>query len=294
MEKTSQHQAPNKIAYLSLSIGVLCIGFSAILIRWAEAPGIVTSFYRMGIGAAVMFVPFLIKVTNQKKILPPKGILFAIIGGFFFAIDLTLWTTGIKMSGATIPTLIGNTAPIFVGLGSFLIFGERQKPLFWGGLFLAMLGTALVLGVDFSQNSQFGVATLLSLIAAIFYAAYILITQRGRKYLDTLSYFWITTFSAALFLLIINIIFRSSFTGYSTETVIAFLLIGGLIQVVGWLTINYAQGYLPASLVSPTLLGQPVLTAIFASIFFGETFSSGYIIGGLMVLIGVYLVHRSK
>lgn len=30
------------------------------------------------------------------------------------------------------------------------------------------------------------------------------------------------------------------------------------------MAIHYALGYLPASLVSPTLLGQPVLTAIFA------------------------------
>ncbi len=294
MEPSPQPIVSNKFAYIALSIGILSIGFSAILVRWAEAPGVVTSFYRMGIGAAVMALPFLIQVHKPKRDLPAKGIQFAIIGGFFFAVDLTLWTTGIKMNGATIPTLMGNTAPLFVGLGSLIIFREKQKPLFWGGLALAMLGAGVVLGIDLSQSLQIGLGTLLSIIAAIFYAAYILITQRGRNYLDTLAYFWITTFSSAVFLLLISALLGYSLTGYTGETYIAFLLMGLLVQVIGWLAINFSQGYLPASLVAPTLLGQPVVTAIFASLLLGETITLGYILGGLMVLAGVYLVHRSR
>ncbi len=294
MESAPQRITPSKFAYIALSIGILCIGFSAILVRWADAPGIVTSFYRMGIGSAVMVLPFLVKVRKRERSLPSRGILLAIIGGFFFAMDLNLWTTGIKMSGATIPTLMGNTAPLFVGLGSLLIFHERQKPLFWGGLILAMLGAAVVLGIDLSQSPQLGLGTILSIGGAMFYAVYILVTQRGRKYLDTLTYFWITTFSSAIFLLMISTLFQHPLTGYPPKTYLAFLLTGIFVQVVGWLAINYAQGYLPASLVSPTLLGQPVVTAIFASIILGETFTVGYIIGGLMVLTGIYLVHRSK
>jgi drug/metabolite transporter (DMT)-like permease len=60
------------------------------------------------------------------------------------------------------------------------------------------------------------------------------------------------------------------------------------------MTINYAQGYLPASIVSPTLLGQPVVTAIVAAILLGEQFTTWQIVGGILVLLGVYLVHRSN
>jgi drug/metabolite transporter (DMT)-like permease len=58
--------------------------------------------------------------------------------------------------------------------------------------------------------------------------------------------------------------------------------------------INYALGYLPASIVSPTLLGQPVVTAILAGPLLGEDLSAWQILGGLAVLIGVYLVHHSR
>ncbi len=104
MESVPKSSQPNKFAYFALCIGILCIGTSAILVRWAEAPGVVTSLYRMAIGAVVMVGPFLVRVQKAKESLPLKGIFIAIFGGFFFAIDLTLWTTGIKMNGATIPT----------------------------------------------------------------------------------------------------------------------------------------------------------------------------------------------
>jgi drug/metabolite transporter (DMT)-like permease len=64
--------------------------------------------------------------------------------------------------------------------------------------------------------------------------------------------------------------------------------------VAGWLAINYAQGYLPASIVAPTLLGQPVVTAILAVILLGEQFTSWHIAGAVVVLGGVYLVHWSR
>lgn len=294
MGSTQSPASSQKFSYIALSIGILSIGFSPILVRWADAPGVVTSFYRMGIGSIAMALPFLIRVRKAKNPMPLRGLIIAITGGFFFAMDLTLWTTGIKMNGATIPTLLGNTAPIFVGLGSFLFFKERQKPLFWVALILAMLGTAVILGIDLSQSSQVGLGALFSIIAAMFYAGYILITQRGRKYLDTLAYFWITTFSTAVFLLIISTLFGYSLAGYSGKTYFAFLLTGIVVQVIGWLTINYAQGYLPASLVSPSLLGQPIITAILANLFFGESFSTGTIIGGLMVLSGIFLVHQNN
>lgn len=175
-----------------------------------------------------------------------------------------------------------------------LIFHERLNALFWFGLILAMFGALLVLGAEFTRGAALGWGTFLGLLAAIFYGAYYLVTQRGRVYLNTLSYFWITTFTAAMVLLILNLIVGNPITGYSLQTYLAFLGLGLIAQVLGWLTINYAQGYLPASIVAPTLLGQPVVTAFFAVLLLGESFSAWHILGGILVLVGVYTVHRSR
>jgi drug/metabolite transporter (DMT)-like permease len=63
---------------------------------------------------------------------------------------------------------------------------------------------------------------------------------------------------------------------------------------VGWFSINYAQGHLPATIVAPTMLGQPLTTAVLSVLLLGETFTVWKIVGGLAVLTGVYLTHRSQ
>jgi len=281
-------------AYIALFTGLFSIGFAAILVSLADAPGTVSAFYRMTIAAALVALPFLRQTSARKKPLPGLGIRLALLGGALFALDVAFWATGITISGAATPTLMANTAPIWVGLGSMLIFHERLTKIFWFGLALAMFGALMVLGAEFNEGIQLGLGTLLGLIAAIFYGAYYLVTQRGRVYLNTLSYFWITTFTASLVLLGLNFLLGNSLVGYSTQTYLAFLGLGIIAQTLGWLTINYAQGFLPASVVAPTLLGQPVVTAFLAVILLGETFSAWHILGGVLVLIGVYIVHRSR
>lgn len=282
-------------SYIVLGMGVITIGFSAIFVRQAAAPGTITAFYRVAIALLVMTVPFLLHLRRtQGTRLSPQGILMAILGGVFFALDLSLWSTGVVMSGATTPTLMANTAPLWVGLGAMLFFREYQTTKFWMGLVLALAGATIVMGEDLSHSINFGVGTFLGLLAAIFYGAYHLVSQRGRSNLSTIAYFWITTLCSTITLLMLNIFLRQPFTGYSTSTYLNFLLLGVIVQAFGWIMINYVQGHLPASIVAPTLLGQPVVTALFAWLLLGETLTSWHFVGGVLVLVGVYIVHRSR
>ncbi|MBF0288405.1 MAG: DMT family transporter [SAR324 cluster bacterium] len=294
---------PNKIvgklsfrvnSYLALGMGILIIGFSAIFIRQANAPGTITVFYRMAIGSLVMTLPFVLHLRTQKRRLPLQGVLIAIFGGACLAVDLALWSTGIVMSGAASPTLMANTAPLWVGLGALLLFREHQSIQFWIGLSVTLVGVIVVMGKDLLHSINFGVGSSLGLLAAIFYGAYLLVCQHGRNNLSTLTYFWLTTFSAAITLLILNIILQRPFTGYSMSTYLNFLLQGAVVQVFGWISINYAQGHLPASIVAPTLLAQPILTALFAWLLLGEQFTMWHVVGGAVVISGIYTVHRSR
>lgn len=281
-------------AYLAFGIGILALGFSAIFVRAADAPGTVTAFYRMAIGSALVVLPFLNQARREPVGQTKGAIWLAILGGIFFGLDLSFWTTGIVMSGAAIPTLMANTAPVWVGLGALFIFREKQHNNFWVGLLVAMLGAAIILSQDFSRAANIGIGSALGLCAAVFYGAYYLVTQRARIHIRTLPYFWITTTSSAVFLFIANLIFRHSFIDYDKATFLNFLGVGVLVQVSGWLAINYAQGYFSAPIIAATLLAQPVLTAFLAWLFFGEAFTPWQIVGGIAVIGGVYLVHRSR
>ena len=95
------------------------------------------------------------------------------------------------MAGASNPTFLVNTAPIWVGLGAMLVFKEYLSKQFWLGLVLAILGAALILEVDWRQSLESGTGSLYGLIGGLFYALFFLIGQKVRYHMDTISFFWI-------------------------------------------------------------------------------------------------------
>jgi len=283
----------NKTAIPALIFGIAVLGFSAIFIQMADAPGIVSVFYRMFIGSVVVGIPFFIN--RKKHTYSRKGVVWAILAGLFFGVDLSFFATGIVIGGATIPTLMSNTAPLWVGLGSFLFFKEKSTKWFWVGIVLAFVGMVSVVGLQTSLvSSTIGRGAVLGLISGLFYSGFYLVAQKGRGLIDTLSFFWISTTSSAALLLVVSLIKGYSLTGYSTKTIWVFVGLGLVIQVFGWVLVNYAQGHVPAYIVSPTLLGQPVLTAVWARLLFNEQLSFIQIVGGILVLSGILVIHGSR
>jgi drug/metabolite transporter (DMT)-like permease len=284
----------NLKAYFCLLGGLSFMCFAAIFLKSAHAPGIVTAFHRMAIGTIILIVPFLISLKRSKKKLPIKGVLFAAIGGFCFACDMALWSTGVVMSNATIPTLMANLAPLWVGFGTMLIFGQRHKSGFWIGLLIAISGMFILIHNDMSLNSKVGMGALLGLFAGFFYGIFYMVSELGRKLIDTLHFLFIFTFSSAIILTIFMLIFGYNFTGYDRYTYLMFLGMGIIVQVCGWFLINYSQGFLPASIVAPTLLGQPVLTAFLAVLLLNEHLTVWHWSGGAVVVLGIYIVHFNR
>ena len=279
--------------YLALVLAILSLGMSAIFVRWANAPSAVTNAYRMGIASLLLAGPFFQRVRIRGGI-SKRGLWFAVMAGMFFAADLFLWTQGVNLSGATNPTLLANTAPVWVGLGALVLFRERHAMVFWLGVGLAFAGAAVILGVDGLRDVSLGVGSLYGLAAGVFYAGYFLLTQRGRESLDAVTYFWPSAFTSAICMVVVALALGQPFTGYSSQTYLNFVGLGIVTQIFGYLAISYALGRIPASLVSPTMLGQPVVTALIAGPLLGEYLQGGQILGGVMVLAGVFFAHRSR
>ena len=278
-------------AYVVLLLGLLGMAFSGIFVSLAGAPGAVAGFYRMGVATALLVVPFGRGIARDGR--PARReTLIAILAGLFFAGDLFFWNTGILISGATNPTLMGNTAPIWVGLGAMLFFGERPGRLFWVGLAVAIGGAAVILGVD--ALNDVGLGTFFGILSGMFYGGYFLVVQRSRQKLNTLTSFWLSAAGSAVALALIARVLGQPLTGYSPRAYLYLIALGLFVQVGGQMAVAYALGYLPASLVSPTLLLQPVLTGLLAVPILGEQLSAVQIIGGAAVLAGIYVVHRSR
>jgi drug/metabolite transporter (DMT)-like permease len=268
--------------------------FAAIFVKIADAPGIITAFYRMAVGTVILAIPFFLSLRRSGYHLPKRGVVFAVLGGIFFGCDMSLWATGVVLSNATIPTLTANLAPLWVGFGTMILFRKRLKTGFWLGLGIAVSGMFLLMHRDLSDNLSVRIGALLGLGAGLFYGMFYLVSERGRKFLSTIQFLFIFTLSSAVVLLLFSVLFGYPLTGYDRNTYIVFLAIGVLVQVCGWFLISYSQGYLPATTVAPILLGQPVLTFFLATLLLKEKLSPVHIIGGLIVVAGIYLVHYSR
>jgi drug/metabolite transporter (DMT)-like permease len=283
----------NILPYLILVFGVVAMGMSGIFVRWANAPGAVSAFYRMVIAIAVFALPVFMRVKREAP-LSPRHLRFAIIGGIFFSLDLAIWNTSVMMTSAANATLFGNTSVIWVALGALVIFKEKLRPAFWLGLFIAIIGILVVLGQDFLTHPTLGMGDLLAMFAGVWYGFFFLVAERARDKLSSLVAWWVSSASSAIALFIICLVFQLPLLGYPAETYWNILGLALVVQVASLLSVNYALGHLPASIVAPTSLGQPVVTALLAIPLLGQPLGIVQILGGLLVMAGIIIVHRSK
>ena len=281
------------LPYLALAAGILALTLSPMFARWAEASGPVFAFHRMA-SAAIVLLPFFIREQRQAGSLSlwPWAI-FGILGGLANALDLTTWFAAIHYTRVANATLLNNIAPLWVALFAWLVYKERLRGLFWGGLATALAGAAYMLGADFIYRPSLNTGNLIGLASSFFYATYYLLTQRGRIHLSALQYTYIMTLSSGLSTFIFSVISGAQLAGFSWQTYLAFIGAGVVTQSIGFLSLAYALGRLPASLVSATMILQPILSAVLAIPLLGESLASSQWIGGAAVLGGIYLVNGS-
>lgn len=231
-----------------------------------------------------------------------RPMLVALAGGLFFACDLALFNTAVLRTSATTASLLGNNSPIFVGLGAWLLLRQRPRAAFWTGLALALVGCAIIVIGDVGSAADAGAGAttgdvtgdLLAVAASVFFAAYLMITAEARAHMDTLTFTTLAAIGSVAGLAIIALGLGVPLHGYSWESWASLLGLGLFAQLVGYFAITYALGHLPATLTSVGILAQTPLTALLALPLLGEALSSGQIIGGLLVLAGIYVVNRGS
>ncbi len=278
-------------AYGALIFAVLCISWSAVLVRWASIPGPVSAFYRVLI-AALVLVPW--RMARGSGRVERRALALALTGGAFFAIDLALFNTAVLRTSAATASLLGNNAPVFVGLMTWMFFRRPPRASFWVGLALALTGCGVIVAVDVWEAGARGDVTgdLLAVSAALFFAAYMLTTEHVRTEMDTLTFSALAAVGSAATLLVICLLLDMPLRGFSGRTWGALVALGLVSQLTAYFALVYALGHLPATRTSVGLLAQAPLTALLAIPTLGEPLSWSLVGGGALVLAGIYVVNR--
>jgi drug/metabolite transporter (DMT)-like permease len=279
--------------YLALGIGVICLSMTSIFVRWADAPGTVTAAYRMGI-AALVLTPLAIREKNGSVLKPKLGWLWLLLAGFFIALDHGSLNTAVNLTRIANCTLLNNLSPLWVALFALFIWRERLNRWFWLGLVLALAGAGIILGLDLLKHPQLGLGDVLAFASSLFYAGYFIVTQVGRRSGSLWRFSWAIYAISAVLLFSFNIFNGIPITGYAWKTYLVFIAIGIFCQSIGYTSIVYALGHLPASVVSPTMVAQIVFTSLLAIPLTGEKLSIFQVLGGLIVISGILIVNISR
>ena len=295
-------QGPRLVkAYLALALAIAGITWSAIFVRWAAVPGSASAFYRVLIAGAVL-IPLRLVMGRQgpgsgahgSSRPPPTATAawLAVAGGVFFALDVALWNTAVMRTHAAVASILGNNTPFFVGMMTWLILRRRPQASFWVGLALAMTGCVLIMSADLRRGGGSLSGDLLALVASVFFAAYLMTTERIRASMDTLTFSALAIAGSIVTLFVICVALGVPLTGYPPRTWLALCGLGLISQLMGYFGLVYALGHLPATVTSVGLLAQVPGTAILAMLLLGEPLGGLQIAGGAVVLAGIYVVNR--
>jgi drug/metabolite transporter (DMT)-like permease len=287
----SQSNAPGGFRpYAALAIGVVCIAWSAIFVRWTDVPGTVSAFYRLLIPSLILAPTWFLDRRTPR--VSTRTLAIIALGGFFFALDLALYNTSILQTSAGNATLLGNQTPIAVGLLTWLALGRRPTASFWLGLALAVAGSAAIVWADLSRHVQFGAGDFMALGAAACFAVYLMVTEEVRTSTTTLAFLRLAMVSSTIFLYAINRVMGVSLSVPAGRSWPALLGLGIVSQLGGYLALTYALGHLRATVTSVALLAQGPLTALIAAPLLGEKLTFSLVVGGSLVLLGVGLANR--
>ena len=290
----------NKISQrpvIFLLLGAAAISLAPIFVRLSELGPSATAFYRVFFALPVflLWVYYDNKSDNvHRQPSSLKDYLRLAIAGIFFAADLSFWHWSIKLTSIANATLLANFAPIFITLSSFFLFGERFSRVFLVGMILSMLGVVLLLGDSFIFHTEHLVGDAFGLVAAVFYAAYLLSVSRLRADFSTVTVIMWSGFVTCLCMVSITLISKESFiapTLYGWAVLVGLALIS---HAGGQSFIAFSLAHLPAAFGSVGLLLQPALAAIIAWVIFGESLSLIQGGGGLIIILGIYFARRGS
>ena len=225
-----------------------------------------------------------------------KQILQAVVVGWVgYGVSLVFQFVGTHLSTASNGALVTSATPAFVLLFASWILGERITPRRLAALLIATLGVVAVIDPRTAQfHSGMFMGNLSLVAAALTWALYSVLVRKVTFNLDvlpaTMVFFWgglCVSIPASIWEL------QAIPLGQVTWGVILGILYLGIVSTALAMYLwNKAFATLEAGVASLTFFAQPVVGASLGALFLNEQISWLFIVGGLLIGIGLWLAAR--
>jgi len=276
-----------------LLIGIIAISFSAIFVRWSDAPASVIAMYRLLMTNALM-LPFLWNYRKEITRIRLRDWLRTAISGISLGLHFLFWMDSLYFTTVASSTAILTLEPIFVLLGAFLLYGHRTSRTALIAMCIAIVGAICIGWGDFQFSGKALKGDLLSLVGTIAVALHMLLGKSLREHISAFVYSFFVFLFAGLVLAVTNVFTGVSFIAYPAKEWGIFLLLAIVPTVFGHYVFNWLLKYMKASSVSMTVLGEPLGATLLAYFLLGETITTIQMLAGCLLLVGVGMFLRSN
>lgn len=274
-------------------MGVVAVSSAAVMIRLAGAPALAVAFWRCALGVAILLPPAIVR----RETFPRGRVLYVgLASGVALGAHFGFWISSLDYTSVAASVVLVSNTPVFVAILAYLIFGEKTSPLSFVGILVA-LGGAVVIAQDDSAGSAAIFGNVLAILGALTFTAYVLVGRAQRSAADPVGVlpFSIILYSAAAAVLLpAALLSGDRLWGYSGET---WLWLGAIAvgpQILGHTVFNWALRYVEASVISGTVLAEPVVASVLAWFVLSERPGTATVIGGAIVLVGLFLLLRGR
>ncbi|HSX18576.1 MAG TPA: DMT family transporter [Candidatus Saccharimonadales bacterium] len=275
-----------------LLIGMLG-GTTGSLIKYADlgtSPFLLVSI-RLGI-SVILLLPFVIrsKIKIPKKLLP-----HTVISSMLLAVNILLFTTGVRYTSALMSQLIYVPTAVVVALLGYFFLKEKLKMNQVFGLIVTFIGISLLIqgSIKTGDLKSFGqpFGNFLILTAMFIWSSYVVLTRKIIKDISILS----LTFTNILIAFLISapfVIFEINQktihfpTNYSQQLA----LLGSAVSSTFFIFLS--QNFIKktsAFIASLVTYVNPIAAGIWGAFLFGEKPTLGLIVGSVIVFSGVFI-----
>ena len=281
-----------------LVLTMLCYAGNHVIGRavHGELPPVGLSFWRWVVGALIL-LPF--AAPGLRAALPryrQRWRSFALLGCLVTG-STTLVLVGLNFTSATNTSLINAVQPTLTALLCWLFLRERLHTVQWLGIALAFGGVAqmIVRGQwQLLASLTFSSGDLIVLLAMLGFATYAINIRRiPRDLKGPQSLFVIILFGLVPllpFYALEGAVYRP--VPFSAQTVVAVIALALLVSVLGMLMWTRGNQLIGPNRAAVYMNLLPLFGAMLAVFFLGENIAFYHVVGGVMIVGGMWLVLR--
>ena len=275
-----------------MAVAVIGISLSGPLTALVVAPVLAIAFWRNAAGAAALLPVLATRERGTLAGLRLRDLRSSALAGLFLAAHFAAWLPSLSMTTVAASIALVTTTPVWTALISRLA-GVRFPPAVWWGLLLAVVGAAMIAGVDITVSLRAVAGDGLALLGAIFAAGYVLAGARARERLATSAYAVVCYSTCAIVLAVAALIVRVPLIGFSARDWWLIAAITVVAQLLGHTLLNLVLSSVGPTMVSLVILLEVPGSLIVALVLLHQAPPLLALPGMVAVVVGVGLVVRA-